>query len=64
MAEMVGHFCIEGSLDEGLGQLLEKAFLADEVFRLLVIRQERRSGRLEVACVRSCRLLVGSIIDN
>ncbi|KAF5041755.1 hypothetical protein DSECCO2_519700 [anaerobic digester metagenome] len=40
MAEMVGHFGIEGSFDEGLGQLLEKAFLADEVFRLLVIRQE------------------------
>ena len=40
MAEMVGHFGIKGPLDEGLGQLLEKAFLADEVFRLLVIRQE------------------------
>ena len=37
---MVGHFGVEGSLDEGLGQLFEKAFLADEVFRLLVIRQE------------------------
>jgi hypothetical protein len=41
MAEMVGHFGIEGSLDEGfLGQLLKRAFLADEAFRLLVIRQE------------------------
>ena len=40
MAEMVGHIGIEGSLDEGLGQLFEKAFLADEVFRLIVIRQE------------------------
>ena len=39
-AEMVGHFGVESSLDKGLGQLLEKAFLADEVFRLLVIRQE------------------------
>jgi hypothetical protein len=37
---MVGHFGIKGSLDEGLGQLFEKAFLADEVLRLLVVRQE------------------------
>jgi hypothetical protein len=40
MAEMVSHFGVEGTLDECLGQLFEKAFLADEVFRFLVIRQE------------------------
>jgi len=37
MAEMVCHFGIKGSFDVGLGQLLEKAGLADEVFRLLVV---------------------------
>ena len=41
VTEMLGHFGIERLLHEQLGQLLQKAVLADQIFRLLVVGQQR-----------------------
>jgi hypothetical protein len=34
---VVGKFTVEGTLDESLGELLEQAVLAEQVFGLLVV---------------------------
>ena len=51
MSQVLGHLRIERTLDQQLGQLLERAVLANQVFRLLVVRQQaiqqlRRHSRL------------------
>ena len=40
MTEVLGHLCIQCPLHQQLGQLLEQAVLADQVFRLLVVGQQ------------------------
>ena len=40
VAEVLGHLGIKCLLDQPLGQLLEQAVLTDQVFRLLVVRQQ------------------------
>ena len=42
MAQVLSQLGVQGSLDQQLGQLLEQAVLADEVFRLLVVGQQAR----------------------
>src|SRR5574340_1621971 len=40
VAQMLGHFGIERLLDQELGQLLQEAILADQVFGFLVVGQQ------------------------
>ena len=40
MAQVLSQLSVQSSLDQQLGQLLEQAVLADEVFRLLVVGQQ------------------------
>ena len=42
MAQVLSQLSVQSSLDQQLGQLLEQAVLADEVFRLLVVGQQAR----------------------
>ncbi|MPN06914.1 hypothetical protein SDC9_154171 [bioreactor metagenome] len=42
MAQVLSQLSVQSSLDQQLGQLLEQAVLADEVFRLLVVSQQAR----------------------
>jgi hypothetical protein len=37
---MIGHLGLHGSLQERFGELLQQSMLADNVFRLLIVRQQ------------------------
>ncbi len=43
VTEVFGHFSFEGFLNQQLGQLLEQAILADQVFGFLVVAQQLRN---------------------
>lgn len=40
MAQVIGHFGLQGALHQHLGELLEQIVFADQVLRLLVVRQQ------------------------
>ena len=40
VAKVLGHLGLQGALDQALGQLLEQAVLANEVFRLFVASEQ------------------------
>ena len=40
VAQVIGHFDLQGTIDQPLGKLLEQAVFADQVFRFLVVGQQ------------------------
>src|SRR6202044_669135 len=40
VAHMIGHLGLHGSLQERFGELLQQSMLADNIFRLLIVRQQ------------------------
>jgi len=61
VAQMLGHLSIKRALDQQLGQLIDQSMLANQVFRLSVIRQQaiQQLRRYSVASsLRSSLLLV------
>lgn len=64
MAEMVGHSDMKDSIDRGFGQLLNKVFLVDKVFKLLEADQvgvnQEDWKRLHAAMSSPCESIIGT----
>jgi hypothetical protein len=59
VAEVLGQFCVQRLLDQQLGQLLEQAVLADEVFGLLVVGQQAGQQFLGYFVLLGCHYAYG-----